>query len=125
MSKPPPDKLDQEAFVAQVLSYLDGTVSPQAFSELKEVLAGRPAFRTLFVQVCNLHGALHGLLRPQTVSLPAEAAVPPAGGGAAAAAGEARPVAPEAVEPSGGLHLEEADSDTCFFVEDADSDTVH
>ena len=58
-----------EAFVVQVLRYLDGQATVQDLSELKEALATRPERRTLFVRLCRLHGELSELLAPRRAAL--------------------------------------------------------
>jgi hypothetical protein len=123
MNDPPlPERPEQEAFVAQVLSYLDGGASPQDLSELKEVLASRPAFRLLFVQVCRLHGVLTGLLGRQPVKLPAiaaraEGAASPMGD---VESGTAPSIAPE-VQPGPASEPD----DTGKYIEDSGNDTAH
>ncbi len=58
-----------EAFVVQVLRYLDGQATVQDLSELKEALATRPERRMLFVQLCRLQGELSELLAPRRAAL--------------------------------------------------------
>ncbi len=118
MSESPLSQVGEEAFIGQILGYLDGTASPQDQSELKEALASRPALRPLFVSVIRLHGALTELLSPQRVALPSAVAAPPR-----SAPGEETPPTEPAHPPSDSPGGRRGD-DTCEYVEDRDEDTT-
>jgi anti-sigma factor RsiW len=71
-----PVRGDDEAFVIQVLRYLDGLATVQDLSELKEALATRRECRALFVRLCRLHGELGELLAPQRAAATETAEAP-------------------------------------------------
>jgi anti-sigma factor RsiW len=135
-----------EAFVVQVLRYLDGRAAVQDLSELKEALATRPACRALFVRLCRLHGELSELLAPLRAATetaeaphPARPASPRGDSESPPAAGPlpARADAPSAVsvaDRAGGPDVPPTGDtpgparppdETAEYVEDAGDETTH
>jgi anti-sigma factor RsiW len=56
-------------FVALVLRYLDGLVTPDEVTRLSRELSSRSACRDLFVQLCRMHGLLNETLAPDAVTV--------------------------------------------------------